>query len=633
MWHRLAVNLIALLMISSVVHCSEWSVRPGTISHAKTLADGSHVCLDAVVVEKINAQGNPANFVIREWFDSASTLIVLTQPSPDLRLRQSVDVEGAISTLPDGRRAITDATVLGYTDRDGNLLRSRMKGLLEPYPWQWKVDLTVSGESPMMRSESFPSAPLLDSPTGLELCQTIADAKAVSDGTAVELRCKPIASIGSGFFVMGEDGSQDTLKVYYTGTVSTSDRVRGVLGTVQTEGSDRVLNVDSGPGYDPQVFQGSIQTALAGSIAWAKTWPDGHAFTSGDLTGKIITRDWTDHFYIEENDRSCGIRVEKTNHGRHRDQRIDVVGALSTNADQERYIAATTVTLNGSGTLKPIGIGNKSLGGGDYAYLPGPPASGQRGITDAYGVNNIGLLVTIWGKVTALDATSPPQWFRVDDGSMIEPKIAYPPYGISLDDYVMVSGISSCEYDSQNDLLLPVLRPQPVTATINQASGQSDPTNTSPVNFTVTFSEPVSGFTADDVAVSGTAGGTKTITITPTDTAGQVYNVAVSGMTAGTVIASIPSGKALNQSGVWNYASTSADNSVLFDNIVPTIGNTSVTPVYSTGSFTITYTASDTGGSGIGLYIVKKIIELHGWSISVKSKPKVGTEFLIEFDD
>ena len=41
----------------------------------------------------------------------------------------------------------------------------------------------------------------------------------------------------------------------------------------------------------------------------------------------------------------------------------------------------------------------------------------------------------------------------------------------------------------------------------------------------------------------------------------------------------------------------------------------------------------DTGGSGIGLYIVRKIIELHGWNISVKSKPNEGTEFLIEFDN
>ncbi|HEX2766030.1 MAG TPA: S8 family serine peptidase, partial [Candidatus Limnocylindria bacterium] len=42
------------------------------------------------------------------------------------------------------------------------------------------------------------------------------------------------------------------------------------------------------------------------------------------------------------------------------------------------------------------------------------------------------------------------------------------------------------------------------TVTINQASGQADPTNASPINFTVVFSEPVSGFTASDVTLSGT---------------------------------------------------------------------------------------------------------------------------------
>ena len=42
--------------------------------------------------------------------------------------------------------------------------------------------------------------------------------------------------------------------------------------------------------------------------------------------------------------------------------------------------------------------------------------------------------------------------------------------------------------------------------TIDQAAGQADPTNTSPVNFTVVFSEPVTGFTDTDVTLSGTAG-------------------------------------------------------------------------------------------------------------------------------
>ena len=37
--------------------------------------------------------------------------------------------------------------------------------------------------------------------------------------------------------------------------------------------------------------------------------------------------------------------------------------------------------------------------------------------------------------------------------------------------------------------------------TINQAAGQADPTNASPINFTVVFSEAVTGFTGSDVTL------------------------------------------------------------------------------------------------------------------------------------
>lgn len=40
----------------------------------------------------------------------------------------------------------------------------------------------------------------------------------------------------------------------------------------------------------------------------------------------------------------------------------------------------------------------------------------------------------------------------------------------------------------------------------------------------------------------------------------------------------------------------------------------------------------ETGGSGIGLYLVKKIVELHGWNIRVSSQPRVKTEFVIEIE-
>jgi CSLREA domain-containing protein len=97
------------------------------------------------------------------------------------------------------------------------------------------------------------------------------------------------------------------------------------------------------------------------------------------------------------------------------------------------------------------------------------------------------------------------------------------------------------------------------TVTINQAAGQADPTDSVPINFTVVFSEPVTGFTSADVTLSGTAGA-NTALVTGS---GTTYNIAVSGITnIGTVIASIPANVVSDAAGNGSTASTSADNSV-----------------------------------------------------------------------
>ncbi len=102
------------------------------------------------------------------------------------------------------------------------------------------------------------------------------------------------------------------------------------------------------------------------------------------------------------------------------------------------------------------------------------------------------------------------------------------------------------------------------TVTINQASGQADPTAASPISFTAVFSAPVSGFDGSDVTVGGTAAGTKSVSVTAVTT--QTYTVAISGMTSsGTVIPTIPADTALSISGSHpNKASTSTDNTVTF---------------------------------------------------------------------
>jgi len=100
--------------------------------------------------------------------------------------------------------------------------------------------------------------------------------------------------------------------------------------------------------------------------------------------------------------------------------------------------------------------------------------------------------------------------------------------------------------------------PTAPTVTIDQAAGQLDPTDTSPINFDVVFSESVSDFATGDVALSGTAGATTAVV----SGSGMTYNVAVTGMTtSGTVIADIPAGVATGDtSSLPNAASTSTDN-------------------------------------------------------------------------
>jgi hypothetical protein len=110
------------------------------------------------------------------------------------------------------------------------------------------------------------------------------------------------------------------------------------------------------------------------------------------------------------------------------------------------------------------------------------------------------------------------------------------------------------------------------SVTINQAAGQADPTNISPISFDVIFSEPVTGFSDADVSLSGTAGATTAIVTETAPNNGTTYTVAVSGMaTNGTVIASIPAAAAQDVVGNDNTTSTSTDNTVLYDTTVPTV--------------------------------------------------------------
>lgn len=160
--------------ISAPSSSADWMVRPGTISDAMTKPDGSRVYLDAVVIGKIRAKQSPGYLVVYEPFSPKDRLIVLAQPALELRVGQTVDVEGSLTTLRNGYRAITDGTVHGYLDREGRLmLRGGMiKGFLAPRPWPWKTDLTVESPSQSAEASVEPDPTLEDDPT---YCPTISD--------------------------------------------------------------------------------------------------------------------------------------------------------------------------------------------------------------------------------------------------------------------------------------------------------------------------------------------------------------------------------------------------------------------------------------------------------------------------
>ena len=100
-----------------------------------------------------------------------------------------------------------------------------------------------------------------------------------------------------------------------------------------------------------------------------------------------------------------------------------------------------------------------------------------------------------------------------------------------------------------------------LTVTINQASTQADPTNNPTINFTVLFSQAVSGFVPADVTLGGTASPTKVVVTG----SGTTYNVAVSGMQSdGTITASIAAGVVQDSAGNPNGPSTSTDNTVTY---------------------------------------------------------------------
>ncbi len=137
---------------------------------------------------------------------------------------------------------------------------------------------------------------------------------------------------------------------------------------------------------------------------------------------------------------------------------------------------------------------------------------------------------------------------------------------------VVSAGIltNSASTSTDNSVFYETVKP---TVTINQAVGQADPTNGATILFTAVFSEAVTGFSSDDLNITGTAPGTKSVGISEVaPNNGTTYQVSVTGMTgSGTVIATVKPNSAQDAAGNWSIGSTSSDKTVTYNIIPPSV--------------------------------------------------------------
>ena len=434
-----SVLLTCMLIASDSFASGAWSERPGTINNAMTLADGATINLDAVCVEKIRGDQNPAYFVARECFDPDSRIVVLITPPASLRYGQTVDITGTLTTLSNGYRAIENPSIYGYLDSNGNLLYHGplVKGIEEPTPWPWKELLnpssnqrksTYSNVLSINRISSLSTAASTDPPGTIPTpssdpapitCSSIAAAKTAYDTyydatnrprVMITLQCYGVSNPATGSFTLLEDGTGDTIPVYATTSVQTTDRINKITATILKNTSGNYwLEVDAGPSWQSQDVMGSLQKCASGTIAWAKTFADSATLPAA-LTGKVVSRTFPslNYFYIQEADRSSGICVYDSSmaYSVSPGALVDISGVMSS-SDGERVINASSTSWPVQYTsIKPLFVTSRNLSGGAFNTI----TNGAQGAT---GLNNVGLLVRISGKVTQVGN----DFLYLDDGS------------------------------------------------------------------------------------------------------------------------------------------------------------------------------------------------------------------------
>lgn len=387
--------------------------RPGTIYHALQQPDNTQVVLDSVSVKKICARQFPAYLVIEDTdWQGGSTMIVKFCPSLQMHLGMKAEVTGNLTT-EGGQRMITNTVVKAYQKTDGAIDYGAInKPAATPLSWP-NSKISIAGTS----CPTTPVVtPVLGSAESAHYYINIADCKGAPDGQVVWLTNKRIVTANGPIYTIAADNSEDDIKVYARSGATTADRAWNVIGVLGTNNGIRTISTVSGPDMDYWISMPQFSIFDSGKIGWAKSQLDGTYLT---LPQKVVTAVFPGYFYVEESDRSAGVRVISSRYiavGKV----INISGANITTIDGEKCLTNCTLQIASNPTtqIAPLGMTNKSLGAGNWAWENDGSSRGQIGVEGGIGLNNVGLLVRIWGRITHIDAQR--RWYVIDDGTGLQ---------------------------------------------------------------------------------------------------------------------------------------------------------------------------------------------------------------------
>ena len=178
------------------------------------------------------------------------------------------------------------------------------------------------------------------------------------------------------------------------------------------------------------------------------------------LPSKVVSAVFFDGVYVQEPNRSSGIGVLYGGTMPTLGQSADVYGTMVT-GNGERMVRATSLKSLAGTPVPPrqVFMNGRAVGGSGFWYLDGPPATGQMGVLDGLGLNNIGLLISTSGMATEIEpVVEIPRWFKMITDSGQEVRVDLPntsSYAVHpprLNRPVIVTGVSSC-YQSDTGVL------------------------------------------------------------------------------------------------------------------------------------------------------------------------------------